>query len=600
MENDEKKEINPEDFQFTFSIDKWDKKTDPKTNLPVTIFQIDINSEISKNKWTINKTVEDFKIFIDNISKICLNLPQKPKFGKINNDSSIILNNICEQFNEYLKNIIYRADIFNSKVFIDFFELDKHFDKIKQFSPEVKYQINKLKHEVSDMIYLDEYNMLIIGCAKKVERNFFEKSKLFSKVKFFFKKENLGELLIYSLEQMKNNSEEKINENETENKEKDKNAKLIYSKETKREISKLEYIPYEKGNYLFICYYDGTIEVFETDIKSSALTNILKSINIIKVSENENKIIGLGYNPSTKYIYTACYNECEIGVSFIESKEKISKLPASSNDLVGFNYFNNNFKEKFPNYPNLYFSFDNNGILYVGSINNDNSIINLIFVLENQLKNISLFKTDFKNYKVFIGDSEGNFDMFSFNLSKKNIKGIEKEYFNIERQFSTSLQKDRNSITEVFSLNLPYGVKDALYNPNKKEIYIALNNGTIQILSHFKDFSECILDENSHFIYKIIFNNNNNILFSGGAEKKIFGFSIPGYFSSEMTRRFQEANLLNILDDVRICKNSIFSGFDKTTQNLRKKTFEEKHLLNTNSNKNNENEGLTSFLSKKI
>lgn len=190
--------------------------------------------------------------------------------------------------------------------------------------------------------------------------------------------------------------------------------------------------------------------------------------------------------------------------------------------------------------------------------------------------------------------------MFSFNLSKKNIKGIEKEYFNIERQFSTSLQKDRNSITEVFSLNLPYGVKDALYNPNKKEIYIALNNGTIQILSHFKDFSECILDENSHFIYKIIFNNNNNILFSGGAEKKIFGFSIPGYFSSEMTRRFQEANLLNILDDVRICKNSIFSGFDKTTQNLRKKTFEEKHLLNTNINKNNESEGLSSFLSKKI
>ena len=55
------------------------------------------------------------------------------------------------------RNIIYRADIFNSKVFIDFFELDKHFDKIKQFSPEVKYQINKLKHEVSDMIYLDEF-----------------------------------------------------------------------------------------------------------------------------------------------------------------------------------------------------------------------------------------------------------------------------------------------------------------------------------------------------------------------------------------------------------------------------------------------------------
>jgi hypothetical protein len=600
MENDDEKEINPEDFQFTYSMDKWDKKKDPITSIPIILFQMDINSDISKNKWTINKTVDDFKNFINELSKICLNLPPKPKFVKINNDSSLILNNLCSEINDYLKNIIYRADVFNSKVFINFFELDKHFDKIKQFSPDVKFKINNLKYEVCDMIFLDDYNLLIIGCAKKVEKNFFDK-KLFTKVKSFFKKENLGELLIYSIEKTNVKESEKEKNEKLEKEENDKNTKLLYSQETKSEISKLELIPYEKGNYLFVCYFDGTIEVFETDIKSSGLTNMLKSINIIKVSDNENRIIGLGYNSNTKYIYTACYNEWEIGISFVESKNKISKLPASKDNLIGFNYFNNNNKGNFVNYPNLYISYDINGTLFIGSISKDNSVINLLFVLENQLKNISLFKTDFKNCKIFIGDSEGNFDMFGFNLKKKNDKGIDNEYFNLQREYSTSLQKDRSYINEVFSFNLPFGVRDALYNPNKKDIYICLNNGTIQILSHFKDFSECIIDDNSQFIYRMIFNKNYNILFSGGYEKKIYGFSIPGYFSSEMTRRYQEGNLLNILDDIRICQNSILNGYDKTTSNMRKKSFSEKYILAQNKEiDNNEIEGLPSFLSKKI
>ena len=599
MENDDENDINPEDFQLTYSMDKWDKKIDPISKTPIILFQIDITSNISKQKWTINKRVEDFKHFIDELSKICLNLPPKPKFGKNNNDSSLILNNICSELNNYLKNIIYRADVFNSKVFINFFELDKHFDKIKQFSPEVKFKINNLKYEVCDMIFLDEYNLLIIGCAKKVEKNFFDK-KLFTKVKLFFKKENLGQILIYSLEKT-NEKESDKEKNETIEKEKDKNSKLLYSLDTISEISKLELIPYEKGNYLFVCYFNGTIEVFETDIKSSGLTNILKSINIIKVSDDENRIIGLGYNSNTKYIYTACYNEWEIGISFVESKKKISKLPASKENLIGFNYFNNNNKGIFVNYPNLYISYDINGTLFIGCISKDNSVINLLFVLENQLKNISLFKTDFKNCKIFIGDSEGNFDMFGFNLEKKNNKGIENEYFNIQREYSTSLQKDRSYINEVFSFNLPFGVRDALYNPNKKDIYVGLNNGTIQILSHFKDFSECIIDDNSQFIYRMIFNKNYNILFSGGYEKKIYGFSIPGYFSSEMTRRYQEGNLLNILDDIRICQNSILNGYDKTTSNMRKKSFSEKYILAQNKEiDNNEIEGLPSFLSKKI
>ena len=600
MENDDEKEINPEDFQFTYSMDKWDKKKDPITSIPIILFQMDINSDISKNKWTINKTVDDFKNFINELSKICLNLPPKPKFVKINNDSSLILNNLCSEINDYLKNIIYRADVFNSKAFINFFELDKHFDKIKQFSPDVKFKINNLKYEVCDMIFLDDYNLLIIGCAKKVEKNFFDK-KLFTKVKSFFKKENLGELLIYSIEKTNVKESEKEKNEKLEKEENDKNTKLLYSQETKSEISKLELIPYEKGNYLFVCYFDGTIEVFETDIKSSGLTNMLKSINIIKVSDSENRIIGLGYNSNTKYIYTACYNEWEIGISFVESKNKISKLPASKENLIGFNYFNNNNKGNFVNYPNLYISYNINGTLFIGCISKDNSVINLLFVLENQLKNITLFKTDFKNCKIFIGDSEGNFDMFGFNLEKKNNKGIENEYFNIQREYSTSLQKDRSYINEVFSFNLPFGVRDALYNPNKKDIYICLNNGTIQILSHFKDFSECIIDDNSQFVYRMIFNKNNNILFSGGYEKKIYGFSIPGYFSSEMTRRYQEGNLLNILDDIRICKNSILSGYDNTTKNMKKKTFSEKYVLAQNKEiDNNESEGLPSFLSKKI
>ena len=44
--------------------------------------------------------------------------------------------------------------------------------------------------------------------------------------------------------------------------------------------------------------------------------------------------------------------------------------------------------------------------------------------------------------------------------------------------------------------NYPYKIKDVAYNPNKKELMIALHNGTIQIYSHFKNFAECVIYEN--------------------------------------------------------------------------------------------------------
>ena len=55
MEDDEENQINPEDFQFTYSMDKWDKKIEPYTSIYTKIFHIDINYDISKKKWKINK-----------------------------------------------------------------------------------------------------------------------------------------------------------------------------------------------------------------------------------------------------------------------------------------------------------------------------------------------------------------------------------------------------------------------------------------------------------------------------------------------------------------------------------------------------------------
>ena len=544
--NKEKDKITEiqEDFQVKFEINKWEQKINPTSGKPEMIFEVDVLSEISKKKWAIFHSIEDFQNLIYNISSICLNIPEFTGFQNLNKEkSSAKISEALQQFTDYIKNISYRGDIVNSRYFIEFFKLENHFENLDKFEPKVIYHISDLNYEISDIIFLEKTGILIISCATN-----FEGSNVMETMKFWKKKEKAGEILIYKL-----NKSNDINNDSLRNKDNINyiNVGPSYTKinsiKTESEIAFLYISPDNK--YLFTGYFDGFIEVYSiTDSQSAISTQVITSIGKIHVSQNNNRLLGIGYNPLTKYIYTACHKENKIGVCFIESKNMIGEIVGGDYALDGFSYLYKN------NYLNdIVVTFDINGRLVIGTIKSGNKIIELIFVSTNQLSPITLFKVNWDYNHIYIGDRDGDLDVIKMVFENNGeIQG--------QRVFSTSLIRDenkKNKFTKLLLGNYPYKIKDVEYNPKKKELMVALHNGTIQIYSHFKNFAECVIYENIKYLNRIIFYKNNNILFTGGAEKDVYGYYIPAYYCTEMSRKLQNANLYNFMNDAKLIRNQV-------------------------------------------
>ena len=539
--NKEKDKITEiqEDFQVKFEINKWEQKINPSSGKPEMIFEVDVLSEISKKKWAIFHTIEDFQNLIYNISSICLNIPEFTGFQNLSKEnSSSKISEALEKFTDYIKDISYRGDIVNSRYFIEFFKLENHFENLDKFEPKVIFHIPELKYEISDIILLEKTGILIISCATNFEGN-----NVMETMKFWKKKEKAGEILIYKLN--KNNN--LLNDNKENVNYVGPSYTSINSIKTDSEISFLYLSPDNK--YLFAGFFNGFIEVYAiTDSQSAISTHVISSLVKIQVSQNNNRLLGIGYNPLTNYIYTACYKENKIGVCFIESKNMIGGLIGGDYALTGFSYL---YKNNFLN--DIVITFDINGRLIIGNIKNENKNIELLFVSTNQLSPISLFKVNWDYNHIYIGDKDGDLDVI------KMVFGNNGD-IQAQRAFSTSLirnENKKNKFTKLLLGNYPYKIKDVEYNPNKKELMIALHNGTIQIYSHFKNFAECVIYENIMYLNKIVFYKNNNILFTGGAEKDVYGYYIPAYYCTEMSRKLQNANLYNFMNDAKLIRNQV-------------------------------------------
>ena len=538
--NKEKDKITEiqEDFQVKFEINKWEQKINPSSGKAEMIFEVDVLSEISKKKWAIFHTIEDFQNFIYNISSICLNIPEFTGFQNLNKEnSSSKISEALEKFTDYIKDISYRGDIVNSRFFIEFFQLENHFENLDKFEPKVIFHLPEQKYEISDIILLEKTGILIVACASNFEGN-----NVMESMKFWKKKEKAGEILIYKLNTNNILSDNKENVNYV-----GPSYTSINSIKTDSEISFLYLSPDNK--YLFAGFFNGFIEVFAiTDSQTAISTQVISSLVKIQVSQNNNRLLGIGYNPITNYIYTACYKENKIGVCFIESKNMIGSILGGDYALEGFSYLYKN------NYLNdIIVTFDINGRLVIGNIKTGNKNIELLFVSNNQLSPISLFKVNWDYNHIYIGDKDGDLDVIKMVFGNKGD-------IQVQRAFSTSLirnENKKNSFTKLLLGNYPYKIKDVEYNPNKKELMIALHNGTIQIYSHFKNFAECVIYENIKYLNKIIFYKNLNILFTGGAEKDVYGYYIPAYYCTEMSRKLQNANLYNFMNDAKLIRNQV-------------------------------------------
>ena len=545
-----------EDFKLKIDINKWEQKTNKATKKLEVIFNVELHSELSSKKWNVFHSIQDFKDLINNLSHIFPNLSDiipnlKPLEKELNTSSTITKASLA--IVEFFKSISHRSDIINSKYYIDFFKLENHFGDLIKNEPEKKFSIDGLNYEISDMILLEKKDILIVGCSQ-INNN------VLSKMNFWNKKVNKGQLNVYN-----------INHNEK----KETGDYLFAQVDTESEISCL--CATKDMQNILVGYFNGTIELFELPEHQENKNEIIKLIpkNKIGININKNRIINIGYNISENSFYCACYKDIMIYNAKILGKNLDMSLPGSDEDLCGFYY-----KEKFNNFNDLVLEIDIYGKIYIGTINKFKRCIDFIYVLDQKINQITLFKVDLEFNHIYVGNKSGTIDIISIEISQ-NENNILSNNLKIKKILNTSLNNDnKGKLTNMILRNFPNKINDICYNPKKKEIYIALDNGTIQVYSHFKNFPEFVIYEQNFDnkkenepINKLYFSKLNSILYVGRSEKDICVYQMPDNYNSEISRRLQGTNSFEILDGNKICKNSIEQGYPNNTQSFKRKSF---------------------------
>jgi len=545
-----------EDFKLKIDINKWEQKTNKATKKLEVIFNVELHSELSSKKWNVFHSIQDFKDLINNLSHIFPNLSDiipnlKPFEKELNTSSTITKASLA--IVEFFKSISHRSDIINSKYYIDFFKLENHFGDLIKNEPEKKFSIDGLNYEISDMILLEKKDILIVGCSQ-INNN------VLSKMNFWNKKVNKGQLNVYN-----------INHNEK----KETGDYLFAQVDTESEISCL--CATKDMQNILVGYFNGTIELFELPEHQENKNEIIKLIpkNKIGININKNRIINIGYNISENSFYCACYKDIMIYNAKILGKNLDMSLPGSDEDLCGFYY-----KEKFNNFNDLVLEIDIYGKIYIGTINKFKRCIDFIYVLDQKINQITLFKVDLEFNHIYVGNKSGTIDIFSIEISQ-NENNILSNNLKIKKILNTSLNNDnKGKLTNMILRNFPNKINDICYNPKKKEIYIALDNGTIQVYSHFKNFPEFVIYEQNFDnkkenepINKLYFSKLNSILYVGRSEKDICVYQMPDNYNSEISRRLQGTNSFEILDGNKICKNSIEQGYPNNSQSFKRKSF---------------------------
>ena len=544
-----------ENFKIKCAINKWEQKTNKTTGKLEVIFNIELFSELTNKKWSVFHSIQDFKDLISNLSQICINLPDFQRFKSLENEkaSSSIISKASSAIIEFINNISHRSDILNTKYYIEFLQLENHFNDLKKYEPKEKFKITNLKYEVSDIILLEKLDLLIVSCAKDVEQN------VLTKMNFWSKKEKNGQLNIY-----------KVNNN-------NQYYTLIAQADTDSEISCLFTI--EEIKKVLVGYINGVIDVYDLPEYSEIQQNSIKLVvkNTIEIGNKKNRIINIGYNSTSKLFYSACFKDIMIYSGNIESKKNETFIPGSDNDLCGFSHI-----EKYNNNVNdLVIIIDIKGKISIGVVNQETKSLSLLFVLLGQISPISLFKVSWEYNHIYIGDKDGNLDILSFNISQTdNIE--DKNKVKVTKIFNTCLTiNSKNKIANMITRNFPYKINDIWYNPKKKEIFIGLANGTIQILSHFKNFAECIIYQESKpkeekGINRIYFSKLDSILYAARVQKDIIVYQMPENYYSEVSRKLEDTNSFEILKGSKSCKNAINTGHPQTTQFFQKEDINRK------------------------
>ena len=470
----------------------------------VTFYLINITDNYSKEKWTLEKRYSEIDNLYKSLLKILPNIPSIPgkTLFKITDFNQLQQRRI--QLENFLKTCSQRKDITTNDSFKNFLELDKHSPQLT-FNPPTKiYELTELPLGIRDFIFFEEQKLIFIICC---DMNIASRVDAYlSNVNLPWEKKTDAHITVGAVFAFK------INDNK-----KDNNNNFTYEKIWAKSFpEQTGVINFEKKSLSLLIGLDmGSIEIYRT----SERNNYLRYDQIAIKKPHYGRVMGIGYDYERGYIYS-----CSSDKRFVVSELNFENYTTITEILAG--------------YTNLIYDKKNERIF-----------------LSNEAGVITIFIT--KNFPpILVNAIQTN----SYNC----IRGLHIDY--IKQYIFTATNKGNISVLDLGSVGKEKLIKEISYfggnveiriiryNSIKNELYTGDQNGKITIWSLKKGESIYAWQAHNGAITQIYFDIDNNVLISGGKDKRIVYWKLPDNWINSDLEKFENEEIRKINDQKAILK----------------------------------------------
>jgi WD40 repeat protein len=478
----------------------------------ITFYIINVTDNYSKEKWTLEKRYSEIDNLYKTLLKILPNIPSIPgkTLFKITDFNQLQQRRI--QLENFLKLCSKRKDITTNESFKQFLELNKHSPQLTFNPPEKIFELKELPLGVRDFIFFEEEKLIYIICS---DMNIASRVDAYiSNVNLPWEKKTdshitVGAIFTFKIKENKNENNDKNDNNNKNN--------ISYEKIWVKSFpEQTGVISFEKKSYTLLIGLDmGNIIIYRTNERS----NFLKYEEISNKKPHYGRVMGIGYDYERGYIYS-----CSSDKRFVVSEINFNNETTITETLAG--------------YTNLIYDKKNERVF-----------------LTNEAGVISIFLT--KNFPPNLVNA---IQTNSFNC----IRGLEINY--IKQYIFTATNKGNISILDLGNVGKEKLIKEISYfggnieiriiryNSIKNELYTGDQNGKITIWSLKKGESVYAWQAHNDAITQMYIDEENNILISGGKDKKIIYWKLPENWINSDLEKFEDEEMRKINDEKAILK----------------------------------------------
>ena len=481
-------------------------------NKELIYFKINLYSNLSKKEWTLFRKYREFYEMNLIFQKYYTTVPNFPStsISKLNDPKNTI-----DKLNKYIKEICNRPDLLTSIYCVKFLRLENHYKDIQLYYPLELYDLHdELILPISCGYFLENANLLFIGCGKAYDSFF---SGITNKIKniSFFKKKNdekdkkvLGQIVIFNI---------------IKNYQNIYHFEVLYAKPTYSECTSINY--YKDKNCLCVGMNDGTVNLYKIFInentKESQGQFIIEAGNFKAFN---NKIIGTIINFIDGYIYTIS-NESYIKIYDLNYQTFIKECLITIKNISSML-----FDDKF----NKVFLGDEGGNFYIIDLfsNPIEPKIIIKFTVPSQTM-ITTIYYNVDNNILIIGVKYGKAIFYKINNYE-------------EKKYNKKVE-----INKIKEMNISYNVIiNRIILTERGEMLFALNNGSVNVYYDNDTIPEFVIDAHLKSISDMFFEEKRKSLITLSEDKSLKMVKLPIYYPDQMLKneKYEKKNIDNSME----------------------------------------------------